>query len=283
MTSCLVSSIWNPFWKGVYSKRKEFAPNGSKFFPFRVDPFSGRSQKQFWQLPPLKVYPFPFNKEKFDWDGTWEKCHYSIREQRRSWPACAFTQYNQGLRCPSIYSTVPIDSASRKGRPLSDCANVQVDLGLRCLLMREGIFSYENCSRGIYHFTDMQNLRSVVLDCDQFCCTCHRHWSEIGKKSIMDFAVRTWNLTGSENFDEYMKTIGNIVYFINYLYPLICYSQLQQPVWRCFLLLFFFPYFLGENKTWRVMRIVCPAGDSHEIPSLIFSEKWQKRISSALI
>ena len=25
-------------WKGVYSKRKEFAPKGSKFLPFRVDP-----------------------------------------------------------------------------------------------------------------------------------------------------------------------------------------------------------------------------------------------------
>ena len=28
------------FWKGVYSKWKEFAPNGSKIFPLRVDPFS---------------------------------------------------------------------------------------------------------------------------------------------------------------------------------------------------------------------------------------------------
>ena len=28
-----------PFWKGVYSKRKEFAPLGSKFFPFRVGTF----------------------------------------------------------------------------------------------------------------------------------------------------------------------------------------------------------------------------------------------------
>ena len=26
--------------KRVFSKRKEFAPRGSKFFPFRVDPFS---------------------------------------------------------------------------------------------------------------------------------------------------------------------------------------------------------------------------------------------------
>ena len=29
-----------PFWKEVYSKRKEFAPHGSKFFPFTIDPFS---------------------------------------------------------------------------------------------------------------------------------------------------------------------------------------------------------------------------------------------------
>ena len=26
----------HPFWKGVYSKRKEFAPAESKFFPFGV-------------------------------------------------------------------------------------------------------------------------------------------------------------------------------------------------------------------------------------------------------
>ena len=29
-----------PFWKSVYSKRKEFAPHGSKFFPSRIDPIS---------------------------------------------------------------------------------------------------------------------------------------------------------------------------------------------------------------------------------------------------
>ena len=28
--------------KGIYSKRKEFAPCGSQFFPFRADPFSER-------------------------------------------------------------------------------------------------------------------------------------------------------------------------------------------------------------------------------------------------
>ena len=35
-----VKIILSPFLKGIYSKRKEFAPKWSKFFPFRVDPFS---------------------------------------------------------------------------------------------------------------------------------------------------------------------------------------------------------------------------------------------------
>ena len=50
-----------PLLKRVYSKRKEFAPKGSKFFPFRVDLFSEWRQKPFRQeLPPLKVHPFTF-------------------------------------------------------------------------------------------------------------------------------------------------------------------------------------------------------------------------------
>ena len=39
VTSCLLSCNPGPFWKGVYSRRKEFAPKGSKFFPCRVDSF----------------------------------------------------------------------------------------------------------------------------------------------------------------------------------------------------------------------------------------------------
>ena len=49
VTSCLRSCTSNPFWKGVYSERKEFAPMGSKFFHFRVNPFSEGRQKQYWQ------------------------------------------------------------------------------------------------------------------------------------------------------------------------------------------------------------------------------------------
>ena len=37
----LCQNCYLPIWEGVYSKRKEFAPIGSKFFPFRVDQFSG--------------------------------------------------------------------------------------------------------------------------------------------------------------------------------------------------------------------------------------------------
>ena len=47
VTSSLLSCTPNPFCRGTYSKRKEFAPTGSKFFPFRVDPFSEGMQKQF--------------------------------------------------------------------------------------------------------------------------------------------------------------------------------------------------------------------------------------------
>ena len=40
--------------------RKEFAPSGSKFFPFREDPIlEGRQTESDRELPPLKMYPFP--------------------------------------------------------------------------------------------------------------------------------------------------------------------------------------------------------------------------------
>ena len=39
VVSCLLFGTKRPFWKGVDSKRKEFAPTGSKVFTFRLDPF----------------------------------------------------------------------------------------------------------------------------------------------------------------------------------------------------------------------------------------------------
>ena len=40
VNSCLIFRTPNVLLKRVYSNRKEFAPMGSKFFPFRADPFS---------------------------------------------------------------------------------------------------------------------------------------------------------------------------------------------------------------------------------------------------
>ena len=57
VTSSLNYCTPSPFWKGVYSYiyRKEFAPERSKFFPFRVGPF------QKW----IGRKCFPFREDPF--------------------------------------------------------------------------------------------------------------------------------------------------------------------------------------------------------------------------
>ena len=54
VTSCLLSWTLAPFWKGVYSKRKEFAP-GDKFFPLRVNHLQKGVGTISTKLSPLKV------------------------------------------------------------------------------------------------------------------------------------------------------------------------------------------------------------------------------------
>ena len=58
VTSCLLSSTPSTLPKRVYSKKKEFAPRGSKSFSFRVDPFSEGKLIQFDSLPPFKMHSF---------------------------------------------------------------------------------------------------------------------------------------------------------------------------------------------------------------------------------
>ena len=51
------SFIYKSFLNWDYSKRKEFAPNGSKFFPLRVAPAVGWELNiSTYELFPLKVY-----------------------------------------------------------------------------------------------------------------------------------------------------------------------------------------------------------------------------------
>ena len=57
-----VKIVLPPFWKRIYSKRKEIAPLGSNFFPFRVDPFSegtwcaGKQTGSFKSCLPCKTW-----------------------------------------------------------------------------------------------------------------------------------------------------------------------------------------------------------------------------------
>ena len=47
-----------PLLERVFSKRKEFAPYGSKFFPFRKTPFQKEAKLILTELPPPKSVPF---------------------------------------------------------------------------------------------------------------------------------------------------------------------------------------------------------------------------------
>ena len=71
MTSCLLSCTPDPFWKQIYSERKEFAPM-SKFFPFRIDPFQKGGKNNFGRVNPL-----------------W-KCIHSVSNSNT---ACQYTQW----------------------------------------------------------------------------------------------------------------------------------------------------------------------------------------------
>ena len=63
-TSCLLTCIPVPFWKGIYSKRKEFVPIVSKFFPFRIDPFSEGNKCNSDSAVPWKCISFPLRQNQ---------------------------------------------------------------------------------------------------------------------------------------------------------------------------------------------------------------------------
>ena len=69
-----------PFWKGVSTKRKEFAPCGSKFFPFRVDPFQKGPgmQKSKWKSQKF----FPLSKVAENLPSV-SLTHFSLEAQKR--------------------------------------------------------------------------------------------------------------------------------------------------------------------------------------------------------
>ena len=83
-----------PFWKGVYSKRKEFAPKGSKFFPFRVEPFSEGDWTSRMQIGSHKIVSLLKNGSNSNRCIrripviTWYKLHKSVNKLRCSATDC---------------------------------------------------------------------------------------------------------------------------------------------------------------------------------------------------
>ena len=59
MASCLCSSTSFLFLERVHYKRKEFAPNGRKFSPLRVDPFSEGDRNNFERVISPESVSFP--------------------------------------------------------------------------------------------------------------------------------------------------------------------------------------------------------------------------------
>ena len=55
----------NPLLKRVHSNRKEFAPKGSKLFPFRVDSFSEGSKENFDTVISLENVLIPLNSVSY--------------------------------------------------------------------------------------------------------------------------------------------------------------------------------------------------------------------------
>ena len=109
-----------PFWKGVYSKRKEFAPHGSKFFPFRVDPFSEGRQKKFGRVASLEC----INSLSYTFGE--EVLNQSIYEPATDWTG------------HSLLTSTIIESISYVVKELKlwqDCMDAQANLGHHCLHM----------------------------------------------------------------------------------------------------------------------------------------------------
>ena len=74
--------------KGVYSKRKEFAPFGSKFFPFRVDPFQkGIGMQGSKQELPKVVYLVKMAKSL---PSVWSPLKYFVWEHYSAWQGLTF-------------------------------------------------------------------------------------------------------------------------------------------------------------------------------------------------
>ena len=85
----------------------------------------------YWKLK-FKTIIKPYHKKTvLIWSASSEKVHSNMRKMLRFSSSCACVMYHSGLCNRDMHF------GSEKGRPWSDCADAQADLGLRCPHMPE--------------------------------------------------------------------------------------------------------------------------------------------------
>ena len=89
----------------------------------------------------------------------------------RSSYACA--KYHPGFYSPFVHCQVSNNSVSGQRRPWSDCAEAQVDVGLRCPHMLKDTFSQGHCSDydAFGHMGTWKILRSLLIHSTGLWCS----------------------------------------------------------------------------------------------------------------
>ena len=121
------------FCKWVHFKRKEFAPIGSKFFPFIVDPFSegiwyARKKTESHKVVFLvKMSSLPFS------EGDW--CTEKENGSRKSCLPC-----QNGINLPNIFS--PLKRTSPLPRPQSNSTMELDRFSIDAVCLENAIFMF---------------------------------------------------------------------------------------------------------------------------------------------
>ena len=120
----LLSCTPIPFLKGGYSKRKEFAPKGSKFFPFIVDPCLERSNTIFERVASPESASIPLNDIWCTSDDIQEMC-CSVRFQYREKVSGYMRRKDHEQSATSHCQEYVIFLMQNLHYPCSECENSQ--------------------------------------------------------------------------------------------------------------------------------------------------------------
>ena len=133
--------------------------------------------------------------------------------------SCTCAKYHQGLCSPFVHSVVSKESASRQGRPWSNCADEQADLGLRCLHMPKDTFSH-GAVQPIYQIIQSQHHHKKCQKC--WCC-----WISFQSNKIAFLIFRKMS---SFSHKLQIRRI-HIIFFLFLHENIYCGYSLEAPYW----------------------------------------------------